>query len=461
MDKGYILKDRYFFRANAAKGTSNNLTAKSAKDNLTISSHKSSRTVRTLNLSNRDDTVKVAPQSLKNFLTPISDRPSSQGYLVKSIRSAAKLQKEEPVGKSIKIVSKVSENMNHNSTRNSDLLISRMLSEMAEKKAITTRTIQDRQVDRLLQDRRRLSRFITEPSNLQLGIDYQWSIKDLDEVANPQFWKLLEQDRAKEITREEVKKMVLLKGRTKNNVLTRPSTQISVQEIESSSNLGRMNEHKLVKDIIQSDIEEVREKEEEIAKRVVKNYKPIAIVRYSDQIPPSYSLPHRYLARADVSTTKGQVQYIERSVSISKILGDRQKREVSLAVTEKSNLQVRPTIKQLDDYNKDAKLKICQTRKKQTQKALKKVTYRLAHLSKLGVTLNDLKLGLAFPVAAFEHPLAKEFISAAKEGDTKTLKMLLKKNKFLVHQFDVVIYFYSDWKNCTSLGSQEESWSYL
>ena len=179
------------------------------------------------------------------------------------------------------MLNKVSEEMNHKTTRNSDLLISRMFSEMAEKKALSKSSTQALQFDRLLQDRRRLSRFITEPSTLQLGTDAKWSIKDIDEVANPEFWKMLERDRLKEITREDVGKMVFRQQKEKmSQAKSLKKSRATIVEMKSNQtpDLGRMTEQKFIKQMIEDDIQDVIEKEDESAIRATRGFVPSFVV---------------------------------------------------------------------------------------------------------------------------------------------------------------------------------------
>ena len=59
-------------------------------------------------------------------------------------------------------------------------------------------------------------------------------------------------------------------------------------------------------------------------------------------------------------------------------------------------------------------------------------------MAAFGIKLQDFLEGFQFPKTAFQSQLSKDFIRAAKNNDVAKLADLLAKDRFLVHQYDLV-----------------------
>ena len=92
-----------------------------------------------------------------------------------------KSERKFSVGK----LSKVSERKNHLSTRNADFQGFRIIKSHSSKAVKADYLVVDSKfANRLQQDRRKLSRFINEPSTLQIASDAKYILKGLNEVVD-------------------------------------------------------------------------------------------------------------------------------------------------------------------------------------------------------------------------------------------------------------------------------------
>lgn len=262
MDKDFIIKGKYSYKSGYLNIEKKQNKKRPGKFSLTSTTKRDST-------GNSADILKHANiQNQADIKAPINRGPTTS-YVAKSSRTVESRKDQSQKIPAMHKLSKLTEKLNHETTRNSDLLISRMLSEMAENKTLSKNITKHLQVSRLLADRRRLSRFITEPSNMLLASDAQWSLKELDEVTNTEFWQMLERDRQKEKIRADVKNMVLRKASAPLITTTSDSQGKSMVQ-----NYNHWGEQRLIRTLIQEDIEGILEEEDELSQKVLKRYKP-------------------------------------------------------------------------------------------------------------------------------------------------------------------------------------------
>lgn len=272
MDKEHITQNRYAYKKTYTKSQSKSSRRQPAKFSITLTTKKDS------NL-HTSDCHKHASPSIACLISPRSNNAPITAFRISNTNDAAK--SDRPKKRASHMLSKLTEKLNHETTRNSDLLISRMLSCMAEKKGLTKTAMGKLQYERLVVDRRRLSRFITEPSGMQLALDAQWSLKELGEVANTGFWQMLERDRQKEKIRNDIGKMVL---RKKSVPVLKTALDHKMQS--TTNKLGLYGEQVVIRRMIQDDIEALLYEEEDRAQRALSRFTPVAVVVFYYEDPP-------------------------------------------------------------------------------------------------------------------------------------------------------------------------------
>lgn len=272
MDKEHITQNRYAYKQTYTKSQSKSSRRQPAKFSITLTTKKDS------NL-HTSDCHKHASPSIACLISPRSNNAPITAFRISNNNNYAS-KSDIPKKRASQILSKLTEKLNHEATGNSDLLISRMLSCMAENKGLSKTSVGKLQYERLVVDRRRLSRFITEPSGMQLALDAQWSLKELGEVANTGFWQMLERDRQKEKIRNDIGRMVLRKKSV-------PVLKTALDQTEqiTSNKLGLCGEQVVIRRMIQDDIEALLNKEEDSAQRALRIFTPAAMVVFYYEDP--------------------------------------------------------------------------------------------------------------------------------------------------------------------------------
>lgn len=83
---------------------------------------------------------------------------------------------------------------------------------------------------------------------------------------------------------------------------------------------------------------------------------------------------------------------------------------------------------------------------------------RLFELKNLNISLEELLYEKPFPKEPFERENSKKFLSAVKNNELKIVKKMLIEDRFLVHNFDFVIFFLSSFNRPDYIGPPKEEW---
>ena len=76
-------------------------------------------------------------------------------------------------------------------------------------------------------------------------------------------------------------------------------------------------------------------------------------------------------------------------------------------------------------------------KKRRRMRRLQAIKNVLRGMTKYGLKFGE-KVADALPSQPFQHVLSKSFLKAIKEGKLRAIEDLLRQDRFLVHQYDVV-----------------------